>query len=113
MKPRRSYLRCSICGTAGDVQPSSTLARQWGKAAGWSRCYNGAGEQFRCPECRRADLDADPHPIGDYDGPSTDNGSRTIIIRGELWHGLEHHAGKLGTTPRELALAILTKAVAP
>lgn len=49
------FVTCADCGVNGPVTFSSATARGSAKRAGWSRCYRGRGEQFRCPGCRAGD----------------------------------------------------------
>lgn len=46
------WVTCADCGACGPIASRSALARSQAKAEGWSRCYRGRGEQFRCPGCR-------------------------------------------------------------
>lgn len=43
---------CGDCGTEGPERPRSMAAREAAREAGWSRCYRGSGEVWRCPSCR-------------------------------------------------------------
>ncbi len=43
---------CGDCGAEGPERPRSMAALQAAREAGWSRCYRGSGEVWRCPPCR-------------------------------------------------------------
>lgn len=46
------WVTCADCGAAGPTAHRSAIARFRAQQSGWSRCYRGRGEQFRCPGCR-------------------------------------------------------------
>lgn len=46
------FVTCADCPTEGPSAPGAMAARQAARDTGWSRCYRGSGEQFRCPDCR-------------------------------------------------------------
>lgn len=46
------WVTCADCGACGPTASSASMARARAKHEGFSRCYRGYGEQFRCPGCR-------------------------------------------------------------